>query len=78
MTNRTASLTHNETQSDAAYEAGHFEPLPSTIATIDLIKRQNAALRTAQARLGRLLDYAERRALFERVERDVALEAEQE
>lgn len=75
--NRTASLNH-ETQSDKAHEAGHIDPLPSTIATIDLIKRQNTALRTAQARAGRLLDYAERRALFERVERDVAREAEQE
>lgn len=41
--NRTASLTHHETQSDAAYEAGHFDPLPTTLDTIAVIRKQNEA-----------------------------------
>lgn len=70
MTNRTASLNH-VTQSDAAYEAGHFEPLPSTLDTIAAIRAQNEVWRieAERAEIRAALDVAKAEMQGERMER---------
>lgn len=68
--NRTASTNH-ETQSDAAYEAGHIEPLPSTLDTIAAIRKQNEVWRIEAEReaIRAALDAAKAEMQTERMER---------
>lgn len=61
--NRTASL-HHESLSDSEYAEHNIDPLPSTLATLDLIRRQNAMIEAQEARLGRVLTTAEMEAII--------------